>query len=157
NAVDEMQWIEEGLLRHRKKESERYYYVAVVSGLGTGLFGIIMMAFVSRIVRKNALTQQRAAEAIAEERERFRVALKSIGDAVIVTDHEGRVTFMNDLAQSLTGAGDAAIGQPLMDVVNVVDELTGDPVGDLFDQALTGSSGARSGIDTLLVYGPAGP
>lgn len=55
-------------------------------------------------------------------RERFRVTLASIGDAVITTDSEGRITFLNSVADSLTGwkQTDAA-GQPL-DVVFRIDD-----------------------------------
>jgi K+-sensing histidine kinase KdpD len=38
-----------------------------------------------------------------EQREKFRVTLASIGDAVIATDSRGRVTFMNRVSESLTG------------------------------------------------------
>jgi len=55
----------------------------------------------------------RAAQ-VAEQRERLRVTLASIGDAVIVTDTDGKVTFANPVAQALTGWADAdAQGQPL--------------------------------------------
>jgi len=153
-VIDAMRGEEENQLHRRTQESERNYYVAIGSGVGTGFFGIVMIWLVSRIVRRNALAHQRIAELIAEERERFRVTLNSIGDAVIVTDHEARVTFLNEIARSLIGV-DGAEGQPLMDVVNVVDELTGDAVDDLFEQALRGDP-ARSGIDTLLLYGKGG-
>lgn len=42
-------------------------------------------------------------EALHEQREWLRVTLSSIGDAVITTDTEGHVTFLNPVAQSLTG------------------------------------------------------
>src|SRR5437016_736902 len=42
-------------------------------------------------------------EALHEQREWLRVTLASIGDGVITTDTEGRVTFMNPVAESLTG------------------------------------------------------
>ena len=48
------------------------------------------------------------------EREWLRVTLASIGDAVIATDTEGRVTFLNPVAQDLTGwTAEDAQGQPL--------------------------------------------
>jgi PAS domain S-box-containing protein len=57
------------------------------------------------------------------ERERMRVTLTSVGDAVIVTDDRARVTLMNGVAQSLTGWRDAdAIGRPLVDVFTILDE-----------------------------------
>jgi PAS domain S-box-containing protein len=59
------------------------------------------------------------------ERQRFEVTLRSIGDAVIATDDEGRITFINDVAQALTGWGAAdAIGQPIGDVFRIINEET---------------------------------
>ena len=56
-------------------------------------------------VRDLLAERRRAAEALREERERYRVTLGSIGDAVIATDTEGRVTFLNQVAEQLTGLG----------------------------------------------------
>ena len=39
----------------------------------------------------------------SREREQLRITLDSIGDALIVTDAEGRITTMNPVAESLTG------------------------------------------------------
>ncbi len=59
------------------------------------------------------------------ERERFRVTLTSIGDAVIATDFQGRVSFMNQIAQTLTGWMESeALGQPLDDVFRIINEQT---------------------------------
>jgi PAS domain S-box-containing protein len=59
------------------------------------------------------------------ERERYEVTLKSIGDAVIATDEEARITFINDVAQSLTGwKSDVAIGMPIAEVFRIVNEDT---------------------------------
>jgi PAS domain S-box-containing protein len=59
------------------------------------------------------------------QREWLRVVLASIGDAVITTDTEGRVTFLNATAQALTGwKQDEAIGQALDAVFHIVDEQT---------------------------------
>ena len=55
-----------------------------------------------------------AADELRAERERYRVTLASIGDAVIATDTEGRVTFQNGVAESLTGWV-GATGRPLPD------------------------------------------
>ena len=64
-----------------------------------------------------------------EQRERIRVTLTSVGDAVIATDDQGRVTLMNGVAQSLTGWSDAdAIGRPLADVFTILDEQSHRPV-----------------------------
>jgi len=47
--------------------------------------------------------RQQAERALAAERERLRITLASIGDAVISTDAEGRVTYLNGVAETLTG------------------------------------------------------
>lgn len=65
----------------------------------------------------------------AERRETLRVTLHSIGDAVITTDVAGRVTYLNESAESLTGWSRAdAVGQPLAEVFRIVDETTRQPV-----------------------------
>ena len=57
--------------------------------------------------------------------EQYRVILASIGDAVITTDLAGRVTFMNSIAEQLTGwPQDEAIGQPLERVFRIVNEVS---------------------------------
>lgn len=82
---------------------------------------------------------KRLNEEILEEKERLRITLASIGEAVICTDAMANVTFMNATAATLTGwqAADA-IGKPLVDVLRMIDEATGDPapnpVGQCFGQ-----------------------
>lgn len=66
---------------------------------------------------------------LSEEKERLRVTLSSIGDAVIATDKVGHITFINRVAQQLTGWQAAeAIGQPLERVFQIVHEETRQPV-----------------------------
>ncbi len=60
---------------------------------------------------------------LAEQHELLRVTLQSIGDAVITTDAQGRVRWLNPVAERLTGwALDAAAGEPLEKVYRVLDE-----------------------------------
>ena len=64
-----------------------------------------------------------------DRREVFRVTLHSIGDAVITTDTHGRITALNEVAESLTGwSHDDALGQSLDSVFNIVNEVTRQPV-----------------------------
>jgi PAS domain S-box-containing protein len=73
--------------------------------------------------------RRRAEEQVNEQRERLRVTLASIGDAVIATDTEGRVTFMNAVAQELTGwASEDAEGKSLESVFAILNEKTRRPV-----------------------------
>jgi len=64
-------------------------------------------------------------EASLEQNERAQVTLNSIGDAVITTGLDGHVTFLNPVAESLTGwCHDEAIGRPIEEVFRIVDGLT---------------------------------
>lgn len=66
---------------------------------------------------------------LREQRELLRVTLQSIGDAVIATDLEGRISFINPTAENLTGwsAGEIT-GKPLAEVFKIVNESTREPV-----------------------------
>ncbi len=71
------------------------------------------------------------------ERERFEVTLSSIGDAVIATDATGHITFMNDIAQQLTGwMAEAADQKPITEVFRIVNENTRDTVESPVDRVL---------------------
>jgi diguanylate cyclase (GGDEF)-like protein/PAS domain S-box-containing protein len=72
------------------------------------------------------ITERKKAEtAVFQAKERAQVTLQSIGDAVITTDSEGRIDYMNPVAESLTGwENREAQGQLIGDVLTVVDEAT---------------------------------
>jgi len=64
-------------------------------------------------------------------RERLRITLASIGDGVITTDTQARVTFLNAVAESLTGwEQSAAAGKPLLDIFRIVNETTREAVAN---------------------------
>jgi PAS domain S-box-containing protein len=68
---------------------------------------------------------ERKSAELAEQREFFRVTLASIGDAVITTDTAAKITFLNPVAQAMTGwKSEEAIGQPLENVFKIVHEQT---------------------------------
>lgn len=67
----------------------------------------------------------RANSTLRQERERFRTTLSSIGDGVIATDTDSRVTFLNPVAQKLTGwTEEDAVGRRLDEVFHIVNETT---------------------------------
>ena len=77
--------------------------------LGLGLLGVLVW-----LLRRSFMARQKAAAALHEQREWFRTTLASIGDAVIATDTEGHVAFLNPVAETLTGwKQEEAKGQPL--------------------------------------------
>jgi diguanylate cyclase (GGDEF)-like protein/PAS domain S-box-containing protein len=75
---------------------------------------------------RNMAEREAAEEALFVEKERAQVTLNCIGDAVLSTDNEGRVTYLNAVAEKITGwpAAEAA-GKPVEEVFIIVDSTTG--------------------------------
>src|SRR4051812_5626006 len=72
------------------------------------------------------ITSRRMAESIiAHQQQWFQVTLSSIGDAVIATDANAHITFINPPGEVITGWPlDQAIGKPLATIFNIVNEET---------------------------------
>ena len=72
--------------------------------------------------------RKQAEEALAAEKERLAVTLRSIGEGVITTDMAGTVVLLNRAAENLTGwRQDEAVGRPLHEVFQIFDGRTGEP------------------------------
>jgi PAS domain S-box-containing protein len=91
--------------------------------------------------RSAARTGSEAAHAHGEQ---FRVTLLSIGDAVVAADARGRVSFLNAVAEELTGWPLAdALGLPLREVFRISSETTGRPVKDPAGQVVAYGEAGR--------------
>jgi PAS domain S-box-containing protein len=78
-------------------------------------------------------------EALVRQQEWLRVTLRSIGDAVIATDTQGRITLMNPAATALTGWNEVeAQGQSVGRVFEIIDERTRQPAEDIVAHVLEG-------------------
>ena len=127
--VREMDDREKSLLRDRKANTERTYSVAVVTGFIAAAMGLLAVGLFVWLLEWSVRTRQRSAALIHEQRQLLHASLVSIGDAVIATDSAGRVTFVNRVAQDLTGWADAnARGRSLEEVFRIVNEDTHQPV-----------------------------
>ena len=82
---------------------------------------------------------------LARGEEKLRVTLDSIGDAVVATDRDGRVTRMNPIAERLTGWSlPEARGRPLAEVFEIVSAVDGRPAADPVARVL--ATGAVVGL-----------
>jgi two-component system CheB/CheR fusion protein len=79
------------------------------------------------------------------------VALSSIGDAVIVTNNEGQVAFMNPVARTITGWNDEALGRALPEVFRIVNELTRLPVENPFTKLIREGAVAGMANHSILI------
>jgi PAS domain S-box-containing protein len=136
-AVAAMQRVEATLLRQRAAESEASSRITVLSILVPAILGVILVCGVFSLSRRNMAQRQQAADMMAEQRERLRVTLASIGDAVIITDTEGRISYLNAVAEYVTGwRQDEVVGEPLDTVFRIVNEQTREAVENPARKAL---------------------
>ncbi len=85
----------------------------------------------------NIVERQAAQTALFLERQRAQVTLDSIGDAVLSTDTAGNVTYLNVVAERMTGwLRHEAAGRPLATVFRIIDGETREPAANPMDRAV---------------------
>lgn len=101
------------------------YRLSMVTGVLAGLATIFAVLAYSITLRRHMAERERAAAEIAAQRQFYLTTLVSIGDGVITTDREGRVTHLNGVSERLTGWKiEEAEGKPLEEVFRIVNEKT---------------------------------
>jgi PAS domain S-box-containing protein len=84
-----------------------------------------------------AIVKHRMEIKLKKQAQWFATVLKSIGDAVIATDIEGLVTYMNPVAEQLTGWPQAqAVGRSLIEVAPIINSETKLKIQNYFNQVL---------------------
>ncbi|HKA55198.1 MAG TPA: ATP-binding protein, partial [Candidatus Binatia bacterium] len=103
------------------------------------------------LLRREAAERRRAEESERVQREYLQTILASIGDAVIVTDPSGAVTYMNHVAETLTGWPlEEARGKTLPDVFVIMNEETRQPVENPVGKVLRTGIAVGLGNHTVL-------
>ena len=93
-----------------------------------------------------------AEETLFEEKERAQVTLNSIGDAVLTTDMSGNVTYLNQVAESMTGwSHEEALGQPLACVFKIIDGKTRQAAANPMLRAIADDRTVGLAADSVLV------
>jgi len=101
---------------------------------------------------RNAIERKAAVDAIFVEKERAEVTLNSIGDAVLCTSISGNVTYLNLVAESMTGwRRDEAIGKPLAEVFRIIDGLSRQPAPDPMEMAVKQNRTVGLTINCVLI------
>ncbi|MGB0561430.1 MAG: PAS domain S-box protein [Spirulinaceae cyanobacterium] len=97
--------------------------------------------------------EQDLAEALSQEKELAQITLQSIGEGVITTNAQGRITYLNPVATELTGWTLAqARNQPLPLVFTVVQEQTLQPAQNIVEQVITTGQRLSGGRQLALVH-----
>ena len=93
------------------------------------------------------MLDRRAAAAVALENEVANATLDSIGEAVLRTDIRGNITYLNRIAEKMTGwFRDEVLGRPVADVLRLVDSVSGAVVDNAVATVL---DGYKTGTPTI--------
>ena len=86
---------------------------------------------------RHVIARKAADEALFMEQQRAEVTLNSIGDAVLSIDIPGNVTFLNLVAESMTGwSRQEALGRPFGEVITIIDSTTREQARNPMDAAV---------------------
>jgi diguanylate cyclase (GGDEF)-like protein/PAS domain S-box-containing protein len=101
---------------------------------------------------RNVITRNSWEKATFVEAERARVTLASIGDAVLSTDVTGNVTYLNRVAEQLTGwSHGEAVGRPLAEIFKIIDGITREPAPDPMEQAIQANATVGLTLNCVLI------
>jgi PAS domain S-box-containing protein len=137
----------EGEITHRTREG-REVIVSARHQLVLGADGVERVLETNRDITRH----RQAEEDVRRQHEWLRVTLSSIGDGVIATDASGLITFINPVAETLTGWQiKEAVGLPVQKVFRIINEKTHEPLADIVEHVLReGSIVALANHSTLI-------
>lgn len=148
-TLSELIAVEGDLGRTQINQAARSYHTAYIFmtmlGAAAFLLGLIIALYVSRRV-------SRTENELFHEKELAQITLHSIGDAVITTNNQGQVEYINPVAEQMTGwKAAAAQHQPLHRVFNIIDEVSREPINSRRTRADLSDPLADTGAHALLV------
>jgi len=116
------------------------------------LLGVLVFVAVGAAFSAISEAWRRTTAELRQSEDRLRVTLNSIGDGVITTDAEGRVTGLNPVAEALTGwSTTECVGRPLEEVLVIINETTRQPVENPVLRVLRDGAVAGLANHTVLV------
>jgi PAS domain S-box-containing protein len=127
-------------------------YVRTAAFAGTTLIDLLFLLWAYKKIRGEIHQRQVAGEKLSRQQQLTAVTLASIGDGVIVTDADGKITFMNQVALNLTGwTAPEAIGQSCGTVFRIINETTRQPVDNPVKKVLLTGIAVGLANHTLLI------
>lgn len=103
-------------------------------------------------ISEDVSARMKAEDALWQEKELAQITLHSIGDAVITTDLEGNIEYLNPVAEELTGwPVEDARGLPLLQVFNIINQDTGNPISDPVQKCIREGRVVELDSDTALI------
>ncbi len=150
--ASEMANEENDLLRLRTQKANESIARSVRTIAAGTLVSILLLVLCFRLLSRELSERKRAQEALEKSEKWFSTTLGSIGDAVIATDMNGAVTFMNSVAQLLTGWRlEEARGKSMDLVFDIVNKETRRPVENPVKKVLREGKVVGLADHTLLI------
>jgi PAS domain S-box-containing protein len=152
DLLADMRTKEQNLLMERQQQTTAAYHFAVITQLLATVVGLCVVGAFVWASQRTLRVRERAAAAIRQQQEWLRTTLTSIGDAVIATDAEGKITLLNSVAATLTGwSAEEAQEQPIQNVFKTVDEQTRMAADNPMDRVLQTGTIVGATSHTLLI------
>ena len=124
--IERMEQEETSLQAIRDDAYRRSIQLAIASIYLASAIAAMGMVLLARFILRERRTRELHAQELRAREEWFRVTLTSIGDAVIATDAKGTVTFLNPIAEDLTGVPVAAArGRDVQEIFPIFNEFSG--------------------------------
>ncbi len=137
DLLRQMEVVELNLLEERNNEYQGARQNMATTGAVVALLLLVLMSSTYALIRRQLRTTEASRRALADSEENLSITLDSIGDGVLVTDRQGRITRMNPVAEQLTGWTQAlALGHPVSEVFHIVHEETKAPAEVPVDKVL---------------------
>ena len=147
-----LQGVEQTLLQKREGFATGSYNTTIASILFSTILGCVLVSGVFYLALEDVRRRRQSAEVLEELKEHLRTTLGCIGDGVVSTDNQANVTYLNPVAEKLTGWTQAnAVGKSLSTVFNIVNETTRIPVNNPVNKALEGSAIVGLANHTVLI------
>jgi diguanylate cyclase (GGDEF)-like protein/PAS domain S-box-containing protein len=101
---------------------------------------------------RHAAERKTMEEALFAEKERAQITLNSIADAVVCTDVAGNISFLNLVAETMTGWSlSEAHGRPMAEVLRILDASSRRPIPDPMERAIRKNDSAHLPANSILV------
>ena len=144
------------LSKNRKVQGREFQFRKKSGERITGLFSADIIPINNQEYVLSSISditeRKRAEEALRQSEQRWATTLASIGDGVIATDVDGRITFMNAVAESLTGWILKGASQvPMTEVFRIINEQTRKEVENPITKVLRAGNVIGLGNHTLLI------
>jgi diguanylate cyclase (GGDEF)-like protein/PAS domain S-box-containing protein len=140
------------LLTIRNEVAQRYSRQAKNQLILCTLLGLVITAVSGWSVQRENVRRERAEEVLFAEKERAQVTLDSIGDAVACTDIFGNLTFLNPVAEKLSGwSWREATGRPMPEVFRILDGESHEPIPNPMELSIVQDRNGHLPPNSILV------